>query len=703
MADYTDLEINLGYCDGESYTFELRFRDPDSHDDIPPYRGPVHIDFDSLRQSQLSPEAYGQCLTNSLFDKPEALAEFKNACIRTLESDKTLRLRLHIDRHVSELHSLRWETLRDPRSGAALLTSERILFSRFLPSSESRPVKLRAKGDLRALVVIANPTNVTAFNSDGRQLAEVRVQDELERAHIGLGEFIKREIVSDPADPGRASLNNVIAALRDGYDILYLVCHGILRQKANIEEPLLLLEKRDGSADDVRGIDLIIRLRNLVQQPWLVVLASCQSAGRGDVPHSADQGVLAALGPRLADAGIPAVVAMQGNVSMNMVAEFMSIFFERLSMHGQVDQAMAAARSAVERQYNDYWWMPVLFMRLREGRIWYAPGFRGDRFEKWPALLRRIHDGKCTPILGSGVLESILGSSREIAQHWADTYHFPMAPHNREDLPQVAQWLMVHQDGPFPYEELTKYVCQEIKQRYGNQLPAELRQASEDQLDQLIEAVVAWRQQQNPAEPHRVLGKLPFKIYITTNPDNLLVKALEEADKKPYVALCPWNEDLTRFQPTYEGVPTADEPLVYHLFGQIHQRDSLVLTEDDYFEYLIGVASNNNLIPEVVRAAQRDSLLLFLGFQLDDWSFRVLFQSIMRHSKSGRLRRYGHVAVQLVPEEDRLLEPERARWYLEKYFGKKDINISIYWGNVEDFLGELRTEWNKLYGREKPI
>ena len=198
-----------------------------------------------------------------------------------------------------------------------------------------------------------------------------------------------------------------------------------------------------------------------------------------------------------------------------------------------------------------------------------------------------------------------------------------------------------------------------------------------------------------------MLAKLPFKIYLTTNPDSLLARALEEADKRPHVALCPWNDEIEQSQSTYEAEPTKKEPLVYHLFGQMRQPYSLVLTEDDHFNYLIGATTNKDLIPEVVRRAQKDRLLLFLGFRLDDWNFRVLFHSVMRLSEGGRPSRYGHVAVQLVPEEGRISEPEGARRYLESYFGREAINI--YWGSAEDFVRDLRSRWNGEYGREIPI
>jgi hypothetical protein len=276
-----------------------------------------------------------------------------------------------------------------------------------------------------------------------------------------------------------------------------------------------------------------------------------------------------------------------------------------------------------------------------------------------------------------------------------------MASHRREDLPQVAQYLMDHLDRKFPYEELRRYLRGEILKNYRNQLPDQLRTAPVAQLDQMVEALGAARRQEKPDEPYRVLAKLPFNIYITTNPDSLLEKALEEANKTPQVALCPWNSDIEQLEYEYKDEPTVDEPLVYHLFGHRRKPYSLVLTEDDYFDYLIGATGNKDLIPEVVRRVQKDSLLLFLGFHLDDWSFRVIFRNIMGRSGRGRLDDYAHVAVQLVPEEGRIPEPERARRYLEQYFGR--AAISIYWGNGEDFMRELRSHWNEQYGGEIPV
>jgi hypothetical protein len=56
----------------------------------------------------------------------------------------------------------------------------------------------------------------------------------------------------------------------------------------------------------------------------------------------------------------------------------------------------------------------LLFMRLKSGRIWYVPGFgdEGKEFEKWQGLAGFIQDKTCTPIVGPGLIESILGTRR---------------------------------------------------------------------------------------------------------------------------------------------------------------------------------------------------------------------------------------------------------------------------------------------------
>ena len=719
---FSDLEIGLHRWELDSYTLELRYTPPGSDTDERVVRtGPqgVRLDFTKLLPEENDDVAYGRQLTSALFrDDPEVRSIFDRARAAKLpdREDAALRLRLFIGPNAAELHAVHWETLRDPFRDAPLLTGERVFFSRYLSSRAWEPSPLRRKGDLRALVVIANPSDLADSG-----MAEVDVPGELARARQALDGIQLVELASG----GAATLGNLVEKLREGFDIVYLVCHGALVEG----EPWLWLERieeaKDAAthagpprvvSDRVRGNELVTRLAELRKHPRLVVLASCQSASAGT---SLDKGALSALGPKLAEAGIPAVVAMQGNVTMEMVAEFMPRFFQELVQYGEIDRAMSVARGAV-REHAD-WWMPALYMRLKSSRVWYAPGMSDPKggLQTWASLRDSIKSYRCTPILGPGVSEALLGAREEVARAWAERYDFPMAPEDREDLPRVAQYLAVKQQGHLAKTEWVSAMRVTLQGQinacltgldmskpedhdFYNRICAVNAAAATQSLDDFITAVAALRQEHHPYDPHRVLAELPILVYLTVDPSTLLEKALVKAGKDPQVQFCRWRSRAEWPASIYDAgpdyYPTAKRPLVFHLFGSLvkpksvfvpgEYLDSLVLTEDDYFDYLIGVTEYRALIPPVVRAMLTNSSLLFLGFRLDEWDFRVLFRSIIEREGRDKSKEYAHVAAQINPEESRIVEPEGARHYLETYFGRTDINL--FWGNVDDFIQELR-------------
>jgi hypothetical protein len=386
---------------------------------------------------------------------------------------------------------------------------------------------------------------------------------------------------------------------------------------------------------------------------------------------------------------------MHGNGTMSTVETFMPTFFSELLKNGLVDRAVALARGAVRDRPDA--WAPVLYMRLREGSLWSQSGFASDEsgepYEGWPALLHRINASKCTPILGAGMTESLIGPRREVAQRWAKTYRFPLAPDDQDDLPQVAQFVFVNQkDRQLLLDELRDAVRAGLLAQLGNDITDELRNVPNDAL--LLE-LGKRRWASNTDEPHWVLAQAPFPIFVTTALDGLLTEALKAAGKDPREELFRWNDDdgwpplLKDTDPEY--VPTPEKPLVYHLFGRLGVDHSLVITEDDYFDYLIGATKNRDQIPHYVRAALAETALLFLGFEMDGWDFRVLFRSIMTQQvQRSRRMQIAHAGVQIDLVEGRILEIDRARRYLESYF--EDSNIHIYWGSVEDFSRELRQQ-----------
>ena len=527
MSTSADLEIGLHRRDSDSYAVDFRFNQPDSDTDVRLGQGTARFDLQALGKLQPGSQEYSQALTSSLFSDPAVQTAFAQALTSAQTQNLPLRVRLLIGPSAPELQSLHWETINNPQDNSPLASGENLLFSRYLSSLDWRPVPLRPKADMRALVVISNPSNLSEYQN----LAAIDVEGELARAREALGN-IPLTLLPDPAAPEQyATLNNIAARLRDGaHDILYLVCHGAISQDA----PFLWLQDEAGKVAITSGDELVTVLRGLSSRPRLVVLASCQSAGN---PTMGD--ALTALGPRMSQAGIPAVIAMQGNISLETMAEFMPVFFNELQRMGRLTApfpSLAALCASVP-----IIWMPALFMRLKSGRIWYVPGFGDERsaFEKWPSILRTISRSQCTPILGPGLYESVLGSQADIARRWAEAYHYPMAPHEREVAPpggsipdrQPVRTRPVRRAGRIP-EGRSKQALRTIsclQKCFNNNTP----------LDQLVETDWPATAAQHTPRRLQVLAELPLPVYITTNPNNLMAVALKEAGKTHRLSCAP--------------------------------------------------------------------------------------------------------------------------------------------------------------------
>src|SRR5262249_18861218 len=114
----------------------------------------------------------------------------------------------------------------------------------------------------------------------------------------------------------------------------------------------------------------------------------------------------------------------------------------------------------------------------------------------WDVLLRRIKVGKCTPFLGAGACYGVLPLGSDIAREWAEKYEYPLE--DSSDLARVAQYLAVTRDPMHP------------KERIAAQLE-NVQTPGFTETDEL----------------HGLLADLPLPVYITTNYDNFMVKALQ--------------------------------------------------------------------------------------------------------------------------------------------------------------------------------
>jgi hypothetical protein len=193
-----------------------------------------------------------------------------------------------------------------------------------------------------------------------------------------------------------------------------------------------------------------------------------------------------------------------------------------------------------------------------------------------------------------------------------------------------------------------------------------------------------------PDEPHGVLADLPLPVYITTNYDDFMVRALKSRGKTPNQEICRWNDCLMQYKPmSADFIPTPEKPLVYHLHGCYEIPESLVLTEDDYLDFLVAISMEQNRLPPLIQEAFTRTSLLLLGYKITDWDFRVLFRILAGYL--GRSLSRKHISVQLVPGNVSEHQKERAQKYLDRYFA--DLHIQVYWQDCREFASELKTRW----------
>jgi hypothetical protein len=332
--------------------------------------------------------------------------------------------------------------------------------------------------------------------------------------------------------------------------------------------------------------------------------------------------------------------------------------------------------------------VPVLFSRLRSGRTYYSPEFTDDASATWEALRSATAVGVVTPVLGPDLAEPILGSRHEMAASWVERWQMPLATHTHRDLAQVAQYLRVRSADGMVRTQLLEHIAAQLRQRADSAAPgdpfSELKISKHD-LQPAILQVGKRRHDTDDEDPYRLVAQIRAKVFVTTGWTNLLEQALTEAGKNPISRRFVWENELDPPR-TRLSKPDFDNPLVYHLFGDIEEPDSLVLTEDDYFRWLTAWLRQRKDIPLVVRSALTKNSLLFLGFQLEDWDFRVIFHAIKSFEGSSQLARHQHAGVQISPVGAQI-EPEAAKEYLESYFGEDKVDI--YWGRTKRFLSEF--------------
>ncbi|MGD9704814.1 MAG: TIR domain-containing protein [Acidimicrobiia bacterium] len=316
-----------------------------------------------------------------------------------------------------------------------------------------------------------------------------------------------------------------------------------------------------------------------------------------------------------------------------------------------------------------------------------------DSVDRLRSLVTHIRSDHFTPITGNGLAASLIGSRRHLAREWSRSFEFPMEKHHQDNLPEVARFIAVMTNTDTLRSSLHDYLRDRLHARLAAGSTAA---AASDSLGQVMRA--AWDEHRAPDDAFVVLASLPCRIYVCAHPWDLQSESLRMAGKDPVTEVCRWRPDVYDWPPSiFESepgfVPSVERPLVYHVFGHLDVPESLVITEDDYDDFLVGITENRALIPPPVQRALADSALLLLGFELEERDVRVLLRTLVSQEGAQKLNKYTHVAAQL-DLRDGVVSPQRAQRYLERYFAKfRQPSIDIFWGSVDEFAADLAEIW----------
>ncbi len=599
------------------------------------------------------------------------------------------RVRLRIDTDAAELHALPWESLQEK---AAMLSAQaNTPFSRYLPIAlpwggpvEERPI--------RVLIVISNPADI----KDKYNLSPIDVESERKTLESTFENADPNEVHADfldaPVTPERLE-----EKLRDDYHILYYLGHGAFSAKRG--KAALYVQDDEGNTQLLFDSALSSMLARQGVHPRLVFLAACQSATRstGDAFRG--------MAPQLVSVGVPAVVAMQDLVTVESALKFSTTFYQRLSEHGQVDLAVNEARGTLLTAGRPDVAVPALFMRLKSGQLWGAEAdARGEVLGIdsprvfWKGTIQNIKRDKCIPIVGPRAGRERWGPTpEELAEAWAAEYEYPFS--DKEEATQVIKYMATSLGADFPRYEMLEMMKREFLERLPESIRLEsgeeLKSSEEyDTLSELVEAV-GWEELTAgaPNDVHKVLASLNLPLYLTTSYDNFLTEALVAQGKQPVRQICRWNETLDSLPSVFEDdpgyEPTVESPLIYHLFGNDQDLDSMVLTENDYLAFLVPISAETERIPHYIRAAMANNSLMFLGYSMSDWGFRIILRGLV--IPLPRRRRIKNIGVQLDPRDVSVDNAAAAQRFLQDYF--QDIEVNVFSGSLQQFMAELREQW----------
>jgi hypothetical protein len=265
------------------------------------------------------------------------------------EQHKGLRLKLRVQS--PELAALPWEYLYDPREDEYIGLSRRTPIVRYMEPRQPVP-PLKVQPPLRILGLVASPSDLDLLD----------ISAERQRVEGSLKELRTSGLLELVWLPGQTWADLQTAIWQGPWHIFHFIGHGGF--DAERDEGVIALCSEAGTKRLLTATELG-RLLGDHDSLRLAVLNACEGArgGRRDVFSST-----AAM---LVRRGVPAVVAMQYEISDGAAIEFGTRFYAAVAHGMSVDGALAEARisMSVATRESAEWGTPVLYTNAPDGQL----------------------------------------------------------------------------------------------------------------------------------------------------------------------------------------------------------------------------------------------------------------------------------------------------------------------------------------------
>lgn len=278
----------------------------------------------------------------------EVAERFRSSLAIARYEGKGLRIRLRLS-GAPKLIDIPWELLFDVANNNYIGLSVNTPIIRKLDLA-SLPEMRQAQGVLQVLVMISSPSNYPQLN----------VEREWERINTATLNLQKEgRLILTRVEPSLAALQRQLR--RGEYHVFHYIGHGGFDRANN--DGVLVLEDRHKKGHLVSGqyLGTILYDETTLQ---LVLLNSC-SGGRTSVTDP-----FAGVGQSLLQKGIPAVIAMQFEITDEAAITFSHEFYAAVVDGYSIDAAVAEARKMIYAEANQLEWAtPVLYTSIDSGSL----------------------------------------------------------------------------------------------------------------------------------------------------------------------------------------------------------------------------------------------------------------------------------------------------------------------------------------------